>query len=403
LLNQVIDRFMPIAKKTISLTPHARLLAAAFLWGTSASQLTALVVGWCASGVDPRAISLILSSSTAAVLVSSVVAGWLMSRMAIGRVLTLGASMALFGIVALPFAAPMAAALAKACQGGGFGVFLPAAVLCAKARADADGQASHAGMVTAALLAPMAFGPTLGAWALGAGRWPFLASTALPMIGALLLVHRLHVVAEAQSSAAVGYAALLRDRRLWLPCASTVQSGLGYGFAVTFLPLMLANWGVPVAAFFGPFTVVLLVTRSYGLNHLRVLAAPMQVMLGLSACALAFGLLLLGEVAAAACLLALGYGIVYPAAAEWASSLHPANGRARPVALVTASFHLGSIIVAQATGWMLPLGWCHVLGALSLVYLVGISSQLVVARVAAGRELTAARPRGGQNYCRWAQ
>ena len=399
LLNRTIDRFRPIVRKTTSLTSHARLLAAAFLWGTSASQLTALVVAWRASGVDPRAISIILSSSTAAVLVSSVVAGWLMSRMAIGRVLTLGACTALCGIVALPFAGPMAAALAKACQGGGFGVFLPAAVLCAKARADAEGQASHAGMVTAALLAPMAFGPTLGAWALGAGRLPFLASTALPMMAALLLVRRLHVAADAQSSAAAaGYAELLHDRRLWLPCASTVQSGLGYGFAVTFLPLMLANWAVPVVAFFGPFTVVLLVTRSYGLHRLRGLAAPTQVLLGLSACALAFGLLLLEEVAAAACLLALGYGIVYPAAVEWTSSLHAADGRARPVALVTASFHLGSIIVAQATGWMLPLGWSHVLGALILVYLVGISSQLVATRVAAGRALTAARPRSGQNY-----
>jgi hypothetical protein len=90
------------------------------------------------------------------------------------------------------------------------------------------------------------------------------------MMAALLLVARLHVAAEVQSSAAAEYAALLHDRRLWLPCASTVQSGLGYGFAVTFLPLMLTNWGVPVAAFFGPFTVVLLATRSYGLQRLRV-------------------------------------------------------------------------------------------------------------------------------------
>jgi MFS family permease len=382
-------------------TAHARLLAAAFLWGTSASQLTALVVAWRASGVDPRAISLILSSSTVAVVMASMVAGWLMSKIAIGRVLTLGACIALCGIVALPFTSPMAAALAKACQGGGLGVFLPAAVLCAKARTDADGQASHVGMVTAALLAPMAFGPMLGAWTLGAGQWSFLASTALPMMAALLLVRGLHVAAEAQSPGAAGYAVLLHDRGLWLPSASAVQSGLGYGFAVTFLPLMLANWGVPVAAFFGPFTVVLLVTRSYGLHRLRVLAAPTQVALGLSACGLAFGLLLLGAVAAvaaAACLLALGYGIIYPAAVEWASSLHPADGRARPVALVTASFHLGSIIVAQATGWMLPLGWYHVLGVLSLVYLVGISSQLVATRHAARRALTAARPHSGQDY-----
>ena len=284
---------MPIAKNTTSLTPHARLLAASFSRGTSASQLTALVVAWRTSGVDPRAIALILSSSMAAVLVSSVVAGWLMSRMAIGRVLTFGACAALCCIVALPFASPW--------LGSGQGVpgrwfrRVPASRSTVRQGAeDANGQASHAGMVTAALLAPMAFGPTLGAWTLGAGRFPFLASTALPMMAALLLVRRLNFTAQAQSSAAAGYAALLHDRRLWLPCASTVQSGLGYGFAVTFLPLMLANWAVPVAAFFGPFTVVLLVTRSYGLHRLRGLAVPTQVVLGLSACALSFGLLLLG-------------------------------------------------------------------------------------------------------------
>ena len=392
---------MPIVKNTTGLTPHARLLAAAFLWGTSASQLTALVVAWHASGVDPRAISLILSSSTAAVLVASVVSGWLMSTMSIGRVLTLGACMALCGIVALPFAAPIAAAVAKACQGAGFGVFLPAAVLCAKARVDAHGQAAHAGRVTAALLMPMAFGPTLGTWVLSAGRWPFLASTALPMTAALLLVSHLRVATEVRPSTSAGYATLLQDRRLWLPSAAAMQSGLGYGFAVTFLPLMLANWAVPVAAFFGPFTIVLLVTRCYGLHRLGALAAPTRVAIGLSACALAFGLMLLGAVAAvaaAACLLALGYGIVYPAAVEWASSQQPADGRAKPVALVTASFHLGSIIVAQATGWMVPLGWRHVLGALSLVYLVGISVQLLATRVAAARALTAAGPRSDQDY-----
>ena len=396
----MIHDLMLIVRKTTNLTPHVRLLVATFLWGTSASQLTALVVAWRASGVDPRVIALILSSSTAAVIVASVVAGWLLSRIAIGRVLTLGACIALCGILALPFAPPMAAALAKACQGGGFGMFLPAAVLCVRLRADADGQAPHVGAVTAALLAPMTFGPTLGAWALSAGRWPFLAFTALPMTAALLLVRGLHVAAEAQSSAAVGYVALLRDRRLWLPSASAAQSGLGYGFAVTFLPLMLANWGAPAAAFFGPFTVVLLATRSYGLRRLRVLAAPTQVALGLGVCALAFGALLLAAVTAAAttavaaagCLLALGYGIVYPAAAEWASSLHPPDGRARPVALVTASFHLGSIVVAQATGWMLPLGWCRVLGVLSLVYLVGISSQLLATWVAAGISIDRCSP-----------
>ena len=185
-------------------------------------------------------------------MVASLAAGWLMSRIAIGRVLTLGACMALCGIVVLPFATPMAAALAKACQGGGFGVFLPAAVLCAKAREDAAGQASHAGMVTAALLMPMAFGPTLGAWALSGGRWMFLVSTALPMMAALLLVRRLNFTVGPSRLPPQGTSRCYTIASYGYRAPPPVQSGLGYGFAVTFLPLMLADWGVPVAAFSGP-------------------------------------------------------------------------------------------------------------------------------------------------------
>src|SRR5207248_1301234 len=145
----------------------------------------------------------------------------------------------------------------------------------------------------------------------------------------------------------------------WLPNAAAMQSGIGYGFAASFLPLMLVEYGVPVAAFFSPFAVILLATRFFGLKYLQRLAVPALVALGLAAYASGFGVLaaslsISGAVAAGA-LLALGYAVIHPTCVEWSSRPYPPAERARPVALINTTFNCGSILAIQATGSILPI------------------------------------------------
>jgi MFS family permease len=148
--------------------PHyPLLLAVAFLWGSSTSQLNLLAVVLRQHGMSDPVIAVILSSSTVAVVVAALVSGALASRIGAVRTLILGGVISFAAIAALPFAvgsAPLAA-LAKVGQGFGFGLFTPAGQLFAKSLAREDDQIRAVGRFTAMFLIQTFFGPAVGAGA----------------------------------------------------------------------------------------------------------------------------------------------------------------------------------------------------------------------------------------------
>lgn len=359
------------------MTPYFVLLAVAFLWGCSTSQLNLLAVVLRQHGMAAPAIAVVLSATMVAVVAAALVSGALASRIGARRTLVLGGIISFAAIAALPFAvgsAPLAV-LARAGQGVGFGLFTPAGQLIAKSLAREDDQIRAVGRFTAMFLIPTFFGPALGEWSLrhwGEGGF-FLLATAPIALGLLLAAALPHHETPAPPNSA-GYLALLRDRRQWVPNAAAMQSGIGYGFAASFLPLMLVEYGVPVAGFFTPFAVILLATRFLGLNYLQRLPVPILAALGLAAYAMSFGVLAgsvsVSTAVAAGCLAALGYAVIHPTCIEWSSRPYPPAARARPVALINTTFNFGSIVAVQAAGSLLPLiGWRGVLIALGLIVL----------------------------------
>jgi predicted MFS family arabinose efflux permease len=134
----------------------------------------------------------------------------------------------------------------------------------------------------------------------------------------------------------------------------------------------------PVATFFAPFAVSLMVTRFVGMKHLQRLLPQHLAAFGLLAYLLC--LLLLTSATSAAvgcsgCLFGFAYGVMTPSCIEWSARLYPGNKR--PVALINTSFNVGSIIALQLTGVLLALvGWTGVILALAALVLWVLTSIL---------------------------
>jgi MFS family permease len=347
------------------------LLASAFLWGSSTSQLTLLAIVLRDHGMTAPMIAVVLSAMIVAMLLASLTSGPLASRLGATRTLLIGAIVSLAAIAVLPFvvgAAPLAT-LAMAGRGIGGGLFTTSGQLFAQAQARDDDRTRAVGMFTAMFLIPTFFGPALGQWSLRHwGESGFFLLPILPMVAALVLIGRLPRGETPAPPNNAGYLALLRDHQQWLPNLATMQSGLAYAFAGSFLPLLLVERNIAVAAFFSPFAVVLLVTRFVGLKYLQWL--PLSLLVGFGLFAYASGLYNLTAapwllVPLAGALFGFAYGVILPTCVTWSTRHYPPAERARPVALVNTSFQIGSIIAMQLTGAALTtIGWFGVLTVL---------------------------------------
>jgi MFS family permease len=101
----------------------------------------------------------------------------------------------------------------------------------------------------------------------------------------------------------------------------------------------------------------------FGLKHV---AKSADYVIGLAA-------ILISGAAVAGLAFGYGYGVVGPTAIVWGSAPYPRDeaSRARPVALVTTCFNLGSIVIAQLTGAALPaFGWSGLLLALAALLML---------------------------------
>jgi MFS family permease len=347
------------------------LLAAAFLWGCGSSQLTLLAVVLNTHGMSAAEIAAVASMLTVSQIVSSIVSGTLAARHGAIRTVWLGATVAITGIAILPFTLDSVAgnALGNFIRGFGFGMLLPAGQMFTQSQAPESDRSRAVAIFSAMFLIPAFFGPALGEAALtGFGEDSFFVLVVLPMALALALVLLLprHLEAPTPPNTS-GYLSLLRDRRLWLPNLATMQGGLAYTFAWTFLPLLLIGF-TSVAAFFTPFAVSLIATRFVGMKYLQRLPPAQLVTFGLGAYLAGLMMLVLSATGAVAIvtgvLFGFAYGVTTPSCIEWSTRLYPGNRR--PVALINTSFHIGAIIALQLTGVLLMLaGWTSVLIALA--------------------------------------
>jgi MFS family permease len=336
--------------------------------------------------MSPSDTAIVLSAVFVAMVPATLLSGTLATRLGAVHTMIWAAVVSCLALAALPFTldSVMAATLAMGARGLANGLFTPAGQAFAQAQA-AEGDRSRAvGMFTAMFLIPTFYGPAVGQWSLHfLGEPGFFVLAALPMIGALIVTCLLHPTAAAVSRAS-GYLALLRDRRLWLPNLATMQSGLAYAFAFSFLPLLLTEHGLAVATFFTPFAFVLLSVRFVGLKYLQRLRPAAVTAIGLFAYASGLCSLIAPSWLAATLggvLFAVGYGVILPTCIAWSTSHYLQAERARPVALVNTSFNLGSVLALQIIGTALDaIGWAGVLLTLGMIVAAVFAAVVIIDR-----------------------
>jgi MFS family permease len=369
---------------------YVLLLAAAFAWGSTSSQLTMLPVILRDHGMSPPQIAVVLSTIFIVMVPGPLLSGALAARIGTKPTMIWAALVLCATLALLPWSLDSVAlaTLTSAVRGLALGLFTPAGQTFAQSQTTEDDRARKIAWFTAMFLIPMFGGPAIGQWSLRELGEPwFFVLTAAPTLSALIMLCLLRST-EAAASRASGYLTLLGDRRLWLPNLATMQSGLAYGFASTMLPLLLVERGFLVALFFTPFSLALLVIRFGGMNYLQRLSPPKVAGLGLLAYAGGLCFLIVPTAPAmvvAAGLFAIGYGVMLPICVAWSTSYYPRTERARPVALANTSFNIGSIVAVQMAGTLLPvLGWSGVLVVLAIpvtVSMVAMTAEIPHARL----------------------
>jgi len=332
------------------------LLASGLAWGATSSQVTILAAVFRAHQLPLPLIGWIFTVYAIGLVGAAVLSGPLMGRFGAKSTMLVGFAVSIGSLLAMPLSgfAPAPLLVLSLSRGLGGGLINPSGTLLAQASV-LDNERAHAiAMYSLMLLLPTFAGPTIGMWSLGHyGDVGFFALAAVPALLAMLLNLALAPSSRAPAEVA-GYLALLRDRRIWLPCLAMMISGVGYGFASGFVVLVVGQ----VAWFWMPFAVVLCLIRWQGLKRLGQLAPQLVIISGLVAYIAGFLGLLGGLALVAGFGFAYGYGVVGPTANVWASAPYPQAARARPIALVALSYQLGTMLTAQLVGFVVPLvGW----------------------------------------------
>jgi hypothetical protein len=211
------------------------------------------------------------------------------------------------------------------------------------------------GLFNACFLLPLLWGPAVAEWVWrGSGDGWFFTAVLLPLAAATVLGLGMPP-SDTAGASAQGYLALLHDRRIWPPALAMMASGIGYAFAVNFAALLIS----PAGIFFAPFAIPLLLR----LTRLERYPRLTLISLGLGAYVAGFGFLLIRLPPLAGLGFGFAYAVVGPAAITWAAAPYSDSvARARPVALVTLAFNIGTIVTAQTVGAVLPAhGWSGLL------------------------------------------
>ena len=357
------------------------LLIIGLLWGSSTSQLTMLAAIFRAHGFDDRTIAATVSLFFVGLIGGSVIAGSLTLRIGFKMTLLTGLLGSLVSIIGLPITAiepgpVLALSLARGLFGG---LILPPGFLLVQTIATEADRVRAIGIFNACFLIPAIYGPAVGEWAFrGCGDDWFFTTAAIPAAITILLACALSP-SDRVAPSAQGYLALLRDRRIWSPCLAMAATGIGYAFAFNFLSLLIS----PVGWFFVPFALGLFITRFVGLGYLQRLPAWRLASFGLLAYVIGFAAILIGSAVVAGLAFGYGYGVVGPTAIAWGSAPYPRgeSSRARPVALVTMCFNVGSILAAQTVGAVAPgVGWPGLLLTLAALLMLILLACAVLGR-----------------------
>ncbi|MDB5593225.1 MAG: Major facilitator superfamily 1 [Hyphomicrobiales bacterium] len=355
------------------------------------AHMALLSIVFARAGHSLHTIGLLLSLFAVPVLVMTVVAGPVSSRL--GALWTARLAIVLmilgFGSLALTSDSFGLALLSRLVHGLGFGLYLPALMTYGQSRLN---QVRFLGLViTFSSLIPFSYalGPAMGEFVLERyGVTTFFLAALAPALAGLALTIGLRPLRKPKSQG-LDFSAALR-RTFALPLCALFAGGLLHGYSLAFLPPDLQLRGVALAIFFIPSTIATALSRVGGSVlhrlHPRVLVAGGLSLMGFGLVLLAVAGALIPVVIVGAVAFGLGSSVLYPVVSAWISQgLDPAR-RAGPQAVITAIFYAGLY------GMPFPLSFVVASGGYRMTeILLAAIGLLLAALVAASHVMRAAR------------
>ena len=350
---------------TAFVDPRARLrfwglAGATFLAFTTVTATALLAVVLRLYGLADHQIGVVLAVYGAPVVMGNLLAGPVIARLGVARVIRLALAIMLLAYLSFHVTAAsfVGACVSRFLQGVGFGLFLPTAMVYAKAQLTPARMTYYFGIFSAMVPLPNVIGPALADLYLGRGDpGLFFVVTAIPLLAGALLGGA--VVGEARSTPETGggrYADLLADRRLWMPFVGVFTVGSVFGFISSFMALFLLGEGVAVVYFFSTFTVCFFGGRVLAVPFFERTPKWAAVMVALILMCAGFLLLIVPGgttptlVVAGGIVFGLGYTVAYPQLSVWVAEYFAPTARGRPIGLFNAFFNAGIYLTPLWTG-----------------------------------------------------
>jgi MFS family permease len=325
------------------------LAGATFLCFTSLSQSALLAVVMKTHAIPLHHIGVVLSAYGASVLVFTLIAGPVATKLGNLATLRLGMALLLASFASYEFSLEHfpAAVLSRLVQGAGYGLFMPSAMAYARSKLSEDRLLYFFGIFSAMVPLPNAIGPPLAEAYLNSvgDSWLFVVG-AIPAVVGMLLSTTLAEGPHQSSHGAAG--SLLRTAALPSlrpPLISILVVGALYGLILSYLAPILADKRVPLGFFYTTFTIVLFAIRLRFMRHLEKWRRNNLLALGITSMSFAYLVVAIsdspGPITIAGLLFGLGYSVAYPTLSVWVTELFEPPQRTVPLAILNAAFSLG--------------------------------------------------------------
>jgi MFS family permease len=366
-----------------------------FLAFSTYSQLAMLAVVLRRTGMSDRSIGLLLSSPLPVVLVVMLVSGRLIGRYGSAPTMKAGLYVMSLAYLSLHLTTrePYLSCISLMAFSIGYGIFMPATMAYAGTQLTSERRAYYFGIYTSMIPLPTVLGPPIAEALLRVvgPSWFFVVSAVPALLGASIATVVTSATGDCsaeQRAAWRQYLELLVDLRVRGPYLGIVIVGVVYGFAVSFMGLLLVTYGVPVFYFFTSYMICFMMSRFLLLKYLAQVARYRLVAAGIVGMSLAYALLgyeITSSAAFAAGLLfGLGYSVCFPTLIGEVVDHYEESKRGMPIALFNALFAMSSYALPAAGGYVIAtagpkflIGLLAVFGLVAAVIFAAISAKLV--------------------------
>jgi len=360
--------------------------AATFAVFTTNSMLALLSVVLKKQGLPADLIGVVLAAPAPSILITMLLAGPIITRFGALQIARAGALIMLMSYLSFELTVDSfyGAMGSRVCHGIGYALFMPAAMIYADSNLTGEHKVYYFGIYASMFPLPNVIGPPLAeAYLRYVGVERLFLFTALPsLLGAILVFSLTPTVKTAVAHAALGdYLHLLRQRSLWSPYAGIFVVGAFYGFAISFMALLLDARHIPVSYFFVTFTVCLFSSRFLLLRYIQRLPKVFVLAAGLAFLSCAYLVLALnaapGATIVAGVVFGLGYSVAYPTLSVWVTQQFPSDKQGMPLTLYNAIFTLGIFMLPLAGGYVIAS-----IGTAKMVLGLALTGFAVIALIA---------------------